>query len=122
MSTQGCTADTTEPYALRVLGESMVPEFEDGAVIIVDPAAPCESGAYAIVEYDDDVVFRQYVVHDGRKFLRPLNDDYPTVELRKPFRIRGVVIQKYYRRRRKHYDWESGKRASGLAQSGQSSE
>lgn len=26
-----------EPFALRVEGESMAPEFEDGCVIIVDP-------------------------------------------------------------------------------------
>ena len=32
------SCSSLEPYALRVLGDSMEPEFADGCVIIVDPA------------------------------------------------------------------------------------
>jgi len=34
-----------EPYALRVLGDSMEPEFADGCIVIVDPAGDAKSGA-----------------------------------------------------------------------------
>lgn len=105
MSGTGCSSETTEPFALRVLGDSMEPEFEDGAVIIVDPAAPCGNGAYAVIEYDDDVIFRQFVREDGREYLRPLNEAYETTELSGGYQVRGVVIQKNYKRKRKHYDW-----------------
>ena len=107
MSTGGCTSDTTEPYALRVIGDSMMPEFADGAIIVVDPAAPCASGAYAVIEHGGEVIFRQFVVSDGRKYSRPLNEDYDTVELTEPYAIRGVVIQQYHKRNRRHYDWSA---------------
>lgn len=101
----GCTSDVTEPFALQVLGDSMEPEFEDGAIIIVDQAAPCGDGAYAVVDYQDDTTFRQFVERDGRKFLQPLNADYETVEITESYSVRGVVIQKYHKRKRTHYDW-----------------
>lgn len=101
----GCNSDVTEPFALRVMGDSMTPEFEDGAIIIVDPAAPCENGAYAVIEHNGEIIFRQYVTKDDKKFLRPLNDDYDTVALIGQYEVRGVVIQKSYKRKRKHYDW-----------------
>jgi SOS-response transcriptional repressor LexA len=87
------------------MGDSMTPEFEDGAIIIVDPAAPCENGAYAVIEHNGEIIFRQYVTKDDKKFLRPLNDDYDTVALIGQYEVRGVVIQKSYKRKRKHYDW-----------------
>ena len=49
MSQTGCTADTTEPYALQVIGDSMTPEFEDGNIIIVDPGVALYNGAYAVI-------------------------------------------------------------------------
>lgn len=107
MSMNGCTSDLVEPFALRVLGDSMMPEFEDGAVIIVDQQAPCGSGAYAVIEYNGDITFSQYVEEDGRRFLKPLNAAHPTIELTSDYKVHGVVIQKYYKRKRKHYDWVS---------------
>ena len=35
MDGSGCAS--SEPFALRVLGDSMEPEFKDGCVIIIDP-------------------------------------------------------------------------------------
>lgn len=104
--TSGCTSDNTEPYALRVIGDSMEPEFVDGTIIIVDPAAPCHSGAYAVIEDRGEVTFRQFVVREGRKYMRALNDNYETVELTREYRIRGVVIQQNNRRKITHYDWQ----------------
>jgi len=40
MEQTGCSSETTEPYALRVIGDSMSPEFEDGHIIVVDPGYP----------------------------------------------------------------------------------
>jgi hypothetical protein len=43
------------------------------------------------------------VVHDGRRFLKPLNDIYPTIELSGPYAIRGVVVQQTFKRKRTRY-------------------
>ncbi len=94
-----------EPYALRVIGDSMAPEFLDGHILIVDPAMPPESGAYVIIDYEGETTFRQLIVEGSRKFLKPVNETYPSVELIGSYRVRGVVVQRAGRRRkdRRHY-------------------
>jgi DNA polymerase V len=91
------------PYALRVLGDSMIPEFPHGAVIVVEPMTACEDGAYVVVDYQGETWFRQFVVSSGRRFLRPLNDLYPTIELTGPYTVRGLVVQQTHQRKRKRY-------------------
>ncbi len=95
-----------EPYALRVVGDSMEPEFADGCVIIVDPGHVPRDGSYVIVEYAGDVFFRQLVIDGERRFLKPLNPKYGSFELTPPYTIRGAVVQQAGRRRsqRKHYE------------------
>ena len=103
MSENSCSA--LEPFALRVLGDSMAPEFADGCVVIVDPGhAPCD-GAYVIVEFAGDVFLRQLVFEGERRFLKALNPKYGSFELTPPYTIRGGVVQQAGRRRsqRRHY-------------------
>ena len=104
MTQESCSA--LEPYALRVVGDSMEPEFTDGCVIIVDPGYVPRDGSYVIVEYAGDVFFRQLVFDGERRFLKPLNPNYGSFELTPPYTIRGGVVQRSGRRRseRKHYD------------------
>jgi DNA polymerase V len=94
-----------EPYALRVLGDSMEPEFPDGCIIIVDPGHVAQHGSYVIVEYAGDIFFRRLVLDGERRFLEPLNPKYGGFELLPPYAIRGGVVQRAGRRRaeRKHY-------------------
>mgnify|MGYP001594862349 FL=1 len=91
-----------EPYALRVTGDSMEPEFLEGHILIVDPAMPPQHGAYVIIDYQGETTFRQFIVENGRKFLKALNNVYPAVELVENYSVRGVVVQRASRRRKDH--------------------
>ncbi|MHB8698756.1 MAG: S24 family peptidase [Sulfuricaulis sp.] len=91
-----------EPYALRVIGDSMAPEFLDGHIIIVDPAMPPQHGAYVIIDYQGETTFRQFIVEHGSKFLKAINAAYPTVEIAGNYSVRGVVVQRASRRRKDH--------------------
>ncbi len=104
MAQEGCGA--LEPYALRVLGDSMAPEFADGCIVIVDPGHVPHDGSYVIVEFAGDIFFRQLVIDGERRFLKPLNPRYGSFELVPPYTIRGGVVQQAGRRRsqRRHYD------------------
>lgn len=95
-----------EPYALRVLGDSMAPEFLEGHVVIVDPGMPLAHGAYVVIDYQGETTFRQYWVEGGRKFLKAVNEAYPRIEITETYRVRGIVTQRAGRRRkdRKRYD------------------
>ena len=100
----GCSE--LEPYALLVTGDSMAPEFLEGHVVIVDPGMPLTHGAYVVIDYQGETTFRQYWVEGGRKFLKAVNEAYPSVEITETYRVRGVVTQRAGRRRkdRKRYD------------------
>jgi len=91
-----------EPYALRVIGDSMAPEFLDGHIIIVDPAMPPAHGAYVVVDYGGETSFRQFWEEGGCKYLKPLNAAYPAIELKGHYAVRGVVVQRAGRRRKDH--------------------
>ena len=115
MAQNGCGA--LEPYALRVLGDSMALEFADGCVVIIDPGSTPRDGAYVIVEFAGDVFFRQLVFEGERRFLKALNPKFGSFELTPPYTIRGAVVLQAGRRRsqRKHY--ASGAGAIGDRQS-----
>lgn len=94
-----------EPYALRVIGDSMAPEFLDGNIIVVDPVMSPRDGAFVIIDYRGETLFRQFIVESDKKFLKAINEAYPTVEMEEDYRVRGVVIQRAGLRRadHKHY-------------------
>ncbi len=95
-----------EPFALQVIGDSMEPEFKNGAIIIVDPAGVVEHGSYVIAVQGDEYIFRQLVVDNGHMSLKALNEAYPLLPLPGGVDdIKGVVVQQAGRRRkdRKHY-------------------
>jgi len=106
-SSGGCAA--SEPFALRVLGDSMLPEFAEGAVIIIDPAGAIRDGSYVMAEVKNEYIFRQLLIVDDKYYLQPLNDLYDTVEINGQEVIQGVITQQAGRRRKdhKHYGRDS---------------
>lgn len=104
MADSGCSA--LEPYALRVVGDSMAPEFANGCVVIIDPGYVPRDGSYVVVEFAGDVFFRQLVFDGERRFLKPLNPKYGGFELTPPYTIRGGVVQQRGRRRSQHRHYE----------------
>jgi len=87
-----------EVFALRALGDSMVPEFEHGTVIIIDPEAVVKDGSYVIAKVDGEFIFRQLRIRDNKYYLQPLNDLYETIEINGLDELEGVIIQSGSRR------------------------
>jgi len=92
---------SAEPYALMVLGDSMLPEFEAGEVIVVEPEGLARDGSFVIayietVEKEEDrYIFRQLVKHAEGWMLKPLNPLYPNVPIAGiEGVVKGVVIMK----------------------------
>jgi len=107
MNQSGCTAGTTEPFALRVIGDSMNPEFDDGHIIIIDPAVPLAHAHYSVIDYGGEVLFGLYVVEEQRQWIRYLNPEFEDVELITPFEVKGIIVQRSTGRRKelKHYHY-----------------
>ena len=84
----------SEPFALRVLGSSMEPEFSEGEIIIVEPGVAVEDGAFVVAMHDEEYIFRQLAVRGDRLLLKALNADYPELPVRSRQDIKGRVISK----------------------------
>ena len=96
----GCA--NSEPFALRVLGDSMEPEFKDGNIIIIDTAAAVESGCYVLAMIDEEYIFRQLIIDKDRYLLRALNQGYDEIEVPGMSAIKGVIVQRAGTRRKEH--------------------
>ncbi len=96
----GCA--NSEPFALRVMGDSMEPEFKDGCIIIIDSAAAVESGSYVLAMVNDEYIFRQFIEENGRCCLRALKEGYEDISLSSREAVRGVIVQRAGTRRKDH--------------------
>ena len=95
-----------EPFALSVLGDSMIPEFVEGHIIIIEPGGVVENGSYVFAVYEDEYIFRQLLIEKGQYFLKPLNDKYPTLKISGLDAVKGVITQRAGKRRKeqKYYN------------------
>jgi SOS-response transcriptional repressor LexA len=95
-----------ESFALMVMGDSMLPEFCEGEIIIIEPEGVARDGSFVLAFHEDEYIFRQLSLQAGRWYLKPLNDSYPTLEIPGMAAVKGVIIQKSKpgrRRANKHY-------------------
>lgn len=91
-SDDACAAD--EAFALRVLGDSMAPEFVEGDIIIIEPEGLAGDGSFVLAQVGGEWTFRQLArVGDGWR-LRALNPDYPDAAIADLSAVKGVIIQK----------------------------
>ena len=89
----GCEAH--EPFALMVLGQCMVPEFNEGEVVIIEPGGAVRDGAYVLAWHAGVWTLRQLLQREpGQWWLHALNPAFPAQRLESLDAVRGVVIQK----------------------------
>ena len=91
-------------FALTVSGDSMVSPFGQrsyppGTVIVVDPAVQSAAGHRVVAKLvdggDHSVTFKELQSDAGKYFLKPLNPQYPTIEMTDGCEIVGVVVASY---------------------------
>jgi SOS-response transcriptional repressor LexA len=110
---QSTCSTNSEPYALQNIGDMMSPEFSENCIIIVDPGMPIHNEAYVIIDFNDELYFRQYVIENNNQLMRCLNSSYDDIQLNNDFEVRGCVTQQKQRKQKSlHYyllEKESGK-------------
>ena len=93
----------SEPFALRVIGDDMAPEFVDGNIIIVDPGGKLSSGCYVVARHLDEMIFRQLIIAQDTYSLRALDTSLDEIVLSKGVEdIVGVISQRSGKRRSEH--------------------
>ena len=101
---------SSNAFALRIKGDSMLPEFREGDTVIIDPAVAPRPGDYVVAKNgESEATFKKYrprgVNELGQQVfeLVPLNDDYPTltVDATNPGRLVAPVIEHRRKLRRR---------------------
>jgi len=101
---QSTCSTNSEPYALQNIGNMMSPEFSENSIIIVDPGMPIHNEAYVIIDFNDELYFRQFVIENNKQLLRCLNSSYDDIELNNDFELRGCMTQQKQRKQKSlHY-------------------
>lgn len=96
-------------FALKIIGDSMEPDFRAGDVIIVDPEIEPAPGEFVVAKNGEhEATFKKYrptlIANDGKQQfeLVPLNNDYPTMSSADhAIQIIGTMVEhRIYRRKR----------------------
>lgn len=99
----GSNCDGKEMVALMVLGDSMIPEFSEGEILVIELKRPATDGSFVIAEVSkDDFIFRQLKRDaQGGWLLHALNPAYPDTPIANLDCLKGVVTHKRHARSRK---------------------
>lgn len=104
-----CSA--AESFALRVIGDSMAPEFLDGDIVIIEPEGLAREGSYVLVQWPGlgwvlRQLGRQMRPEGGADWmLQVLDGSEPVLVIPGPQVVRGVVIQRSRRGRPRQVKW-----------------
>lgn len=82
-------------FAIRISDSTMSPRFDKDTLIIADPDVKCKDRDYVIIYLVEKKLslFRQ-ILFDGHDiYLKPLNGDFPTLQVTSAYEVLGVVIQ-----------------------------
>ncbi|WP_454252198.1 LexA family protein [Pseudomonas sp. R151218B TE3479] len=92
-------AISSNGYALKVRGDSMTNPgpgrtYPDGCIIFVDPELKANTGDRVIarVPRTNEATFKVLVEDAGRIFLRPINPQYPIIDITEETHICGKVV------------------------------
>ncbi|EPU9438252.1 helix-turn-helix domain-containing protein [Salmonella enterica subsp. enterica serovar Muenster] len=96
-------------FALKIIGDSMEPEFKAGDVIVIDPEIEPMPGEFVVAKNGEhEATFKKYrpiassLGSDSTFELVPLNSDYPTINnIGRDIKIIGTMVEhRIYRRKR----------------------
>ncbi len=105
------TCTEAEPFALRVLDDSMQPEFRRGCIIVIDPTGRATDGSYVLADdgsktedETEGMVFRQLRRQPTEGWvLSALNEQYPDIQISDDLGgVIGVIVQRAGVRRSYH--------------------
>jgi SOS-response transcriptional repressor LexA len=87
-------------FALRVVGDSMInpngsPSLPPGVIVIVEPNREPKNGDIVIARLEDsmEATIKKLIIDGHQKFLKPLNPQYPIIQINGNCTICGVAIK-----------------------------
>ncbi|MDO8723327.1 MAG: XRE family transcriptional regulator [Syntrophales bacterium] len=86
-------------FALRVAGDSMEPEFNEGEILVIIPHVDIKPGDFVVVRIGkEEATLKQLKKYGNTFVLHPLNPRYQDMEVKKSeFQVIGKVVKKVKR-------------------------
>lgn len=96
----GCSITSTDAKISRdsfalIVETSDLTGFLANSILVIDPQAKPEHGDYiiAIKEGEKITSLKQFLLHEGEAYLKPVNPHYKTISLDQSYKILGLVVQ-----------------------------
>lgn len=82
-------------FAIELVGKSMLPKFDEGSILIVDPKEKIADGDFVIAKSDifPEAVCRQIIFGADGKYLIALNPKFQPMKLSNPSGLLGKIIE-----------------------------
>jgi len=93
------STSSNNSFWMRVDGDSMTAtaglSIQEGMLILVDPEIEPSNGKLVIAKLhgSEETTFKKLMIDAGMKFLKPLNQSYPTLTIDENCKIIGVVTE-----------------------------
>lgn len=87
--------DMSDVVFALVVNDEDLEGVQTGTVLLIDPIIPPEHRDFVIAHRAGQKTpnLKKLLVHEGERYLKPLNDEFKTVQLDNQYRIIGVVVQ-----------------------------
>ncbi len=84
-----------EKFALYIKGEAMVPLFQEGTLLIIDPRKTPKNRDFIIVTINstNEILCRQLIIDGQYQLLKPVNALFPAITLENEDKVIGVIIE-----------------------------
>jgi SOS-response transcriptional repressor LexA len=82
-------------FAVNYVGNAMLPKFQDGNILIVDPSIPIQDGDFILAKTSQipEAIARQYVIGSGQNYLIATNPKFDPIVISDQVELIGKIIE-----------------------------
>ena len=82
-------------FAVKLIGKAMMPKFDEGSILIVDPKEQVHDGDFVIAKSSmlPEAIYRQIVFGSDGKYLVSLNPKFQPIKIKSEEEIIGKIIE-----------------------------
>lgn len=84
-----------EKFAVHLKGDAMWPQFQEDALLIIDPKKKAKNRDFVIayIKKNEETLFRQLLIDSKCHCLKAMNNLFPSIILQPSDNIMGVIIE-----------------------------
>jgi SOS-response transcriptional repressor LexA len=86
---------SNKAFAIKQVGKSMSPKFEDGDILIIEPALAYEEGDYVLCKVSNfkEALVRQWFLGSEGFYITPIHKKFESINADDGVEVIGVIVQ-----------------------------